>query len=80
MSISFVQVYEKHAEEEKMRYAHEMKEWRTKMLLEGNKKILKAYEELKGKGKSSFDIDEEQTPTEKKKSTVKKSAKAESKN
>ena len=45
------------------------------MLLEGNKKILQAYEELKGKGKS-LDVDEE--PTEKKKSAAKKSSKVDS--
>lgn len=55
-----------------MRYAQELKEWHTRMLVEGNKTILKAYEELKSKGKS-LHIDEEES-SEKKKS-VKKSTK-----
>jgi len=70
-------VYEKQAEEDKIRYTEEMKRWRTKILLEDNKKVLKAYEELKGRGgRKSLDSDDDERRQKKESETKKKSVKA----
>ena len=51
MSEDRKKVYEMQAQEEKAFYAKEMKDWRAKMLSEGKTKLLRAYDELKGRGK-----------------------------
>lgn len=74
-------MYEKQAEEAKKRFLKDMKDWHTEMLSKNNTKILKAYEELKGKGKH-LDFGEEATSKkpERKTTSEKKETQPESKN